>query len=466
MLLPFPGSSTICAIATPPGEGAIGIIRLSGPEAIQVADRVFRNQPQGGLGSVETHTLHHGRIVNPQTGKVLDEVMVAVLRAPRTYTKEDTVEINTHGGPLVMQRILEVILRQGAQMATPGEFTKRAFLNGRIDLSQAEAVMDLIQAKTDDAHRMAMEQLEGRVDREIRGLRDQLTTTLATIEALIDFPEEDLGPDYRPGCIKQVYQCRDRIQALLSTAEQGRLLRDGLKTVIVGRPNVGKSSLLNLLLNSDRAIVSATPGTTRDLIEEHLNIDGLYLRIIDTAGLRSSNDAVEQEGVRRAKGAIERGDLILLVVDATEGLRSTEQELLSGGLSGKRVILVINKVDVAPENGEAIHKMMKGKLPSICLSATQGLGQDDLREALKKMGSSASGREDEGLFIAHLRHKMALEEALRNLDQALEGLEKEQSEEIIAIDLRGALDGLGEIIGSTTNEEVLNRIFQDFCIGK
>ena len=457
---------TICAVSTPIGEGGIGVVRLSGPAAVEVVDRLFRSLRPVSLKDVPSHTMHPGRIVHPATGATVDEVIVSVMRAPRSYTREDVVEINAHGSPVLLREILDLAVRQGARIAAPGEFTRRAFLNGRIDLSKAEAVMEVIQAKTEASSRAAMERLEGALGREIHHLREQLRNLLAVVEAAIDFPEEDLEIFPRDEAAKQVDEISNRVRRMIGSYEEGRILRDGLATVIVGRPNVGKSSLLNCLLRQDRAIVSPVPGTTRDLLEEYLNIKGVPLRIVDTAGLRTTEDPVEQEGLKRAQTAISRADLLLVVIEAPAGLMEEESRLIAKHESDKRIVLVINKVDLAPEAGEALREKMDGKIPAISFSATRGQGLDLLREAIRSLALSSGRAPRNDIIITEVRHKAALCATEEHLAEVLKAVKEGMPEEMIAVDLHGALDQLGEIIGVTTCEEILDRIFSTFCIGK
>jgi tRNA modification GTPase len=464
-------NDTICAISTPMGEGGIGIVRVSGPDAIAIADRVFRGSPAESLRATATHTLHYGHLLLASTGERLDEVLVSVMRAPRTYTREDTVEINAHGGPLLLHRILEALVEEGARMAEPGEFTQRAFLSGRIDLTQAEAVMDLIQAKTESSCRAALSRLEGALGKEIQEIRERLTNLLAFVEASIDFTEEDIQLLTPAQAAEGIQDNLARVLRLLDTAEEGRILREGLATVIVGRPNVGKSSLLNCLLRQDRAIVTPIAGTTRDLLEEYLNIKGIPLKIMDTAGLQPTTDPIEQEGMRRAQAAMSGADLLLVVVEASEGLQEMEEGLLrQNNKDGKRMILVINKIDLAPRADEAIRAKIDRSIPAVAISATQGLGLEGLKETIKAVALSGVNREAqaeaERPLVAQLRHKTALQAAKTHLEQALEALRSGMQEEILAFEIRGALDRLGEIIGATTTEDILDRIFQNFCIGK
>ena len=457
---------TICAVSTPLGEGGIGVIRISGPEAVALVDRIFMSSCKASLQGVPTHTLQHGRIVDPATQERIDEVLVGVMRGPRSYTREDVVEINGHGSPVLLHRILELLIHQGARLAEPGEFTQRAFLNGRFDLTQAEAVMDLIRAKTDAGCRAALKRLEGNLGREIRDLRETLSLLLASIEAAIDFPEEDLEILPRYKAIEQVRHTLTGVQKLIDSATEGRILQEGLATVIVGRPNVGKSSLLNRLLQQDRAIVTAIPGTTRDLLEGYLNMNGIPLRVVDTAGLRAPTNLVEQEGIRRTESAITDADLLLVVVDASHGLVKEEEDLLKRPAEGKMAVLVINKMDLAPSAGKKIQQKVGNLVPSVLVSATKGEGLEELKDTIKNVAIALPWSEGDGVLVANLRHKTALLAAQDHLEQALSSITSGMPEDIIAVDVRATLDRLGEIVGMTTTEDILGRIFQTFCVGK
>ena len=459
-------NDTICAISTPLGEGGIGVIRISGQEAFLVTEKVFRGSSKRPLHQTPSHTLLLGHIIDPDTGIPLDEVLLGIMRGPRTHTREDVVEISGHGGPVLLHRILNVLFKNGARLAEPGEFTKRAFLNGRIDLTQAEAVMELIKAKTEEGCHAAMKRLEGDLSREILALRERLATLLALTEAAIDFPEDDLEIFSRKVAINEVEDLLERVEGLISTSEDGRILQEGLATVIVGRPNVGKSSLLNQLLKQNRAIVTPFPGTTRDTLEEYINIKGVPVRLVDTAGLRPTVDPVEKEGVRRTEVAMAGADLVLVVVDASCGLVKEEEELLNQNHTKRKQILVINKVDLAPSNGRRIKEKMEGILSPILTSATKGEGLDELKEAIMKAAFSGARIQGDGVLVARARHKQALQEASEGLKQALNSIRRGMPEDLIAVDVRASLDRLGDIVGITTSEEILDRIFSTFCIGK
>jgi tRNA modification GTPase len=451
---------TICAVSTPPGGGGIGIIRISGRDAISVAAGVF--QPRSGrpLETASTHTLHYGRIVVPGTGEIVDEALVSVMRAPATYTREDVVEINCHGGAMPLRRTLGLVLGSGARQAEPGEFTRRAFLNGRIDLAQAEAVMDVILAKTEESHRLANEQLLGGLSSEIRSLRDELLSLLASVEAGIDFPEEDIETGSGGTLSDDMSRALDSVDRALASFTCGRILRDGCATAIVGRPNVGKSSLLNALLKQERAIVTELPGTTRDVLEEYLNIAGVPLRILDTAGIRHSHDVIEQEGVRRSLAAVGAADIVLIVLDGSLPLTPDDQRVLDE-TKGKSAIAVINKADL-PQRLE----MPEWPITRVFVSCRSGAGLDELKRTLSEMVRQGAGGMREHAWAINQRHKTALEQAKGSLQKALVSARNGLSPEFVALDLRDALDSLGLIIGATYTDDILERIFNDFCIGK
>lgn len=455
---------TIAAISTPIGEGGIGIVRLSGNDAVAIADKIFSSPKNKKLTEAKSHTIVYGYIVDPASGTRVDEVLVSVMRAPGTYTKEDVIEINCHGGMLPLRTALQLILNAGARLAEPGEFTKRAFLNGRIDLSQAEAVIDVIRSKTEQAERLALQQLEGRLSAKITGLRDGIADMCAHIEAYIDFPEDDI----ETMTINSIADSMKAIEAELSNLSQGydegRLFREGVSAAIVGKPNVGKSSLLNAILQKDRAIVTAIPGTTRDVIEEYLNINGLPLKIMDTAGIRETHDLAEMEGVKRSLRAIEGADIVLAVLDATRGLDAADQELIEK-VKNKKTIVVINKSDA--ESADFSFQPSAFNFPSaVKASALKGQGIDTLKDAIFSLciaSDRAQGVED--VLVTNIRHKQSIDNALQALKAAEASLHGEPLE-VTALLLRESLDYLGEIVGIVTTEDILNRIFSEFCIGK
>lgn len=450
---------TICAVSTPPGEGGIGIIRVSGRDAVLIASGIFRPRTKSGSALGASHTLRYGHVVDPATGELVDEALVSMMRAPATYTREDVVEINCHGGMVPLWRTMSLLVAAGARQAEPGEFTKRAFLNGRIDLAQAEAVMDIIRAKTGLALRAANEQLLGGLSSEISILRDRLISIIASVEAGIDFPE-DIESEAGKTLGEEVSRVLDGIDGLLASASFGRILRDGFATAIVGRPNVGKSSLLNALLRQDRAIVTEVPGTTRDVLEEYLNVAGVPLRILDTAGIRHSRDVVEQEGIRRSLAAMGSADIVLVVLDGSQPLMP-EDRLVLDKVNGKNAIAVINKSDL-PLKLEADGQ----PVTRVAVSCRTGAGLEDLRQSIADMVKKGTVASHEHAWVVNQRHRTALEQTKESLQRALGAITSGLSPEFIAVDLRGALDSLGLIIGATYTEDILERIFNDFCIGK
>ncbi len=459
------GEDTVCAVSTPPGEGAIGVVRISGRDALRIAQQVFRKKPAGILEDLPSHTLHYGLVVDPATQEVLDEAILSILRKPRSYTREDMVEISCHGSPLLLTRVVALLVKSGARQAEPGEFTKRAFLNGRMDLTQAEAVMDMIRSKTDASLKVARGQLQGGLGQEISAIQAPLLALLTHIEAHIDFSEEDLQVISLEEVKKNLMEVLTQTRKLLESWEEGRILREGVSVAIVGRPNVGKSSLLNALLQEDRAIVTATPGTTRDVLEEWANIRGIAVRLMDTAGLRETHDPVEQEGVRRAKEAVERSHLALVVMDASQPLQEEDSALMDL-VKGKKIILVFNKVDLS----QRIHeKTIQERLPRtsiIKVSATQRTGLDLLEDVIRDEvfhGSMAMG---ETPLVVSSRHRAAIEKAHEAVGRALLAIQSGVSSEFLALEIRTAIDHLGEVIGTTTTDDLLARIFSQFCIGK
>jgi tRNA modification GTPase len=451
---------TICAVSTPPGEGGIGIIRISGCNAIPIASLIFKSHSGDQLDARKTHTIHYGHIVDPSTYETVDEALVSVMRAPATYTREDVVEINCHGGMMPLWRTMALLVSAGARQAEPGEFTKRAFLNGRIDLSQAEAVMDVIKSKTALSHRAANELLRGGLSAEITTLRDMIMSLLASVEAGIDFSEEDTETAFGKPLATETAQLIAGIDRLLLSYNYGKILRDGYATAIVGKPNVGKSSLLNALLKQDRAIVAEIPGTTRDVLEEYLNISGFPLKILDTAGIRHSRDVVEQEGVRRSIAAIASADIVLVVLDGSQPLTSEDRQVLAV-VKPKNVVAVINKSDLPKKLG-----LLNLPLPQVSLSCHTGKGLDDLKSTILDLIKRGSAVSNTHVWTVNQRHKTALEQARGSLLKAHETIKSGLSSEFIALDLRGALDSLGLIIGASYTEDILDRIFDTFCIGK
>ena len=451
----------IAAIATPLGEGGLAVVRLSGKNALALADACFQPVGSGAMKptAAPSHTIHYGKIV--QDGRVIDEVLLATLRAPRTFTREDTVEISCHGGLLPAKLVLDTLLRQGARLAEPGEFTRRAFLNGRIDLAQAEAVADLIHARTELSLAAANEQLAGKLSRRIEQLRDDLMFTLAHVEAHLDFPDEDIAPDTRDTLLQRLEKAVGFMDELLRTAGEGQILRRGIRAAILGRPNAGKSSLLNQLLGRDRAIVSPIPGTTRDTIEETANIRGIPAVFIDTAGLREAGDEIEVEGIRRSRQMLATAELILHVFDASQELTPADAEYLAE-FGGKQRILIRNKTDLPgrlrlpPHPGVSVVDLC-------CLS---GQGIEALKDAIQHLVWSGQVPAEMTQVTINSRHQDALQRARALTRQAADALHGSATLELVAFDLRQAANAVGEIVGKTTTEDLLDSIFSTFCIGK
>jgi tRNA modification GTPase len=457
------GSDTICAIGTPPGEGGIGIIRLSGDKAIEIASRVFRTTTNRTVADFSTHTIHVGELRIPETDQRLDEVLVAIMRAPHSYTREDVVEFHCHGSPLVLRLGLEVLIRNGARLADPGEFTRRAFLNGRLDLAQAEAVMDLIQARSEEGLRVAVEQLRGRLSNVLEQIREALLRLVVEVEAGIDFTEEGII-FLSPETVREdIHNVQKQLARLIDSMHDGRILREGICVVLLGRPNVGKSSLLNAIVRTDRSIVTNVPGTTRDVVEEFVNIRGIPVRLMDTAGIRESLDTVEREGVRRSHGALERADAVLLVLDASAPMER-EDALLWEMARGKPIILVLNKSDLPPRLNE--HEVAHFGAKSVKTSAITGGGVEELQDAIRDVVRHKGFDPVEGVVITHVRHQTALLTAKDALDHVLDSITRQMPAECIALDLRLAVNAIGDVIGETSADDVLDRIFSQFCIGK
>ena len=455
---------TIAAIATPPGIGGLGLIRVSGPAAEGIARQLFRPSPPGNFLS---HHLYHGEIVSPETGAVLDEVLIAFLMGPRSYTGEDTLEINCHGGPLILRTVLEEVLRAGARPAERGEFTKRAFLNDRLDLAQAEAVLDIITAQTRPGLAAAVGRLQGKLSGRVEAIRSEIIDLLAGIEVDIDFSEDDNVEKTTGDALTRIQEIIDRIAALAATYRQGLIYREGISVVIAGRPNVGKSSLLNRLLGEKRAIVTSIPGTTRDFIEETVDLGGIPVRLTDTAGLRPPENAIEREGIDLVWERLETADAVLVLLDGSADLTADDRELLAK-MTAKPLLPVLNKSDLPQRLEEESLKglLREGMPPAIRISAKYGDGIDRLTAALRNLVLATPAEESSEVMIAHLHHKTALEKAAAGLVRARDGLQGGLPPELVALEVREALDALGEITGRTTPEEVLDRIFANFCIGK
>lgn len=456
---------TIAAISTPPGEGAIGIVRLSGDEALEIADRVYRSGTKK-LINQKSHTLHYGHIENPKTGKTVDEVMVSVMRAPKTFTREDVVEINCHGGITSVNQVLQVVLQFGARLAEPGEFTKRAFLNGRIDLSQAEAVMDLIRAKTDRAMHVALQQLDGNLSTLIRNLRSDILDTLAQVEVNIDYPEyDDVETLTSQLLVEKAKLVKAQIQQLLQTASQGKILREGLATAIIGRPNVGKSSLLNFLLQEEKAIVTEVAGTTRDIIEEYVNVRGVPLKLVDTAGIRETEDIVERIGVEKSRQALANSDLVLLVFNQNEKLTEEDRLLIKATDQNHRIV-ILNKMDLP--NKLDLTKLEELVNPDsiVKTSILTKSGIDKLEEKIAYLFFAGQTGEKDATYVSNVRHIALLNDAESALDDVITGIESGMPVDLVQIDMTRSWELLGEITGDSVQDELLTQLFSQFCLGK
>lgn len=459
------GFDTIAAISSAPGEGAIGIVRLSGDDALAIADKVCK-LGQKKLSTQDSHTIHYGHIVDPKDGQEIDEVMVSVMREPKTFTREDIVEINTHGGIVATNRVLELVLREGATLAEPGEFTKRAFINGRIDLTQAEAVMDLIRAKTDRSMDLAVKQLDGKLSNLIENLRQDILNTLAQVEVNIDYPEYD---DVEEMTLKLLGEkttiIKNRIDGLLSTAKQGKILRDGISTAIVGRPNVGKSSLLNALLREEKAIVTDIEGTTRDTVEEYINIRGVPLKLVDTAGIRDTEDVVERIGVERSKKALKEAELVLLLLNQSEALTAGDRELLALTQDHKRII-IMNKIDLPNQllKESLLEWVEEDEIIATSMMTQEGI--DALEEKIADYFFSGQSGEKDATYVSNARHIDLLQKASQSLDEVKNGIDMGMPVDLIQIDFTRAWEILGEIIGENAPDELLTQLFSQFCLGK
>lgn len=452
-------NDTIAAISTATGNGGIGIVRLSGSEAVEICEHVFVSAKGKKLSEQKSHTIHFGNIVHE--GKIIDEVLVSVMRAPNTYTREDVVEINTHGGYRAVTAVLNVVLKRGARMAEPGEFTKRAFLNGRIDLTQAEAVIDIINAKTDASREAAMLRLEGRLSKKIKTIREDILMMLAHIEAGIDYPEHDdetMTYSMIADNTKKVLRVVDR---LIASADTGKIYKEGIKTVILGCPNVGKSSLLNAMLEEDRAIVTDIPGTTRDSLEEMLNVNGIPLNIIDTAGIRNTDDVIEQIGVEKSKSLAEQADLILLMFDGSRELSSEDKELIEL-VKNKKTIALVNKLDLE----QKINMAEISHLEPVNISVKTDMGIMDIYEKIKKMFAFGDININNEVLISGERNKESLFKAKKYLSNVMETVENRMPEDFISMDLTEAYEALGEITGEALEEDIIDKIFSEFCLGK
>ena len=442
---------TIAAIATAYGEGGIGIIRISGPETLPILEKVFK-------GKIENRRMSYGHVVDPADGSVIDEVLSVYMKEPHTYTKEDVAEINCHGSMVSLRKTLEVVIRNGARLAEPGEFTKRAFLNGRLDLSQAEAVIDLIKAKTDKTFDVALDQLSGRFSEEINGIRKRILDLLVNVTVNIDYPDEDIEELTYGDMETEISQIGDMIEKLLSTADSGKILRDGLNVAIIGKPNVGKSSLMNELLKETRAIVTEIPGTTRDTIEEVISIKNIPVRLTDTAGIRETEDKIEQIGIEKSKQSFNEADLIIFVMDSSREISDEDKEIMET-IGDRKAIVLINKIDLGAKwTKEDIHN----KLPNASIIETsmlQRLGVTEIEETIVDMVYSGNVKQNDSVMVTNVRHKELLEKAFDSMRDAY-------NMAFIEVDIKAAYDFLGEITGETVSDDIINEVFARFCLGK
>lgn len=456
-------SETIAAVATAMAGSGIGIIRISGKDAFEIVEKIFQPAKKGKkLTEEKTYTIHYGNIVDGD--EIVDEVILLLMKGPHSYTAEDTVEIDCHGGVYVIKKILELVIRRGARAAEPGEFTKRAFLNGRIDLSQAEAVMDVIQAQNEYALKSSVRQLQGSVLRIIREIREQVIYEVAFIESALDDPEHVSLDGYPDKLLEKVNNLIEKSEDLLIHADQGRILKEGIRTVIVGKPNAGKSSLLNVLTGDERAIVTDIAGTTRDILEEQIRIRGLILNLVDTAGIRKTKDVVEKIGVDKAKASVKDADLVLYVVDSSTELDENDREIISL-LEGQRVIILQNKTDLpAVTDTEILKKIISG--PVVCISAREESGFDEFSDLLEEMFLEGKIAYNDGVYLTNVRHRSAMEEAKESLIKVKESIKLGMPEDFFSIDLMDAYEALGKILGESVGEDLVNEIFGKFCTGK
>lgn len=456
---------TIAAISTAVGEAGIGIVRMSGPRSLEIANKVFRAKNGKALDEDKNRKMVYGHIVDSEGGLV-DEVLIAYMKGPYTYTREDIVEVYCHGGIISVRKVLDLILGSGARLAEAGEFTKRAFLNGRLDLSQAEAVMDLINAKTEKSYDASLDQLEGSLSKKVRELREEILNILARVEASIDYPGEDSVEDVAyQEIIERGGRIRSEIDKLIKSSQRGTILRDGLRTVILGKPNVGKSSLLNAILRENRAIVTDVPGTTRDVIEEFISIDGIPLKIVDTAGIRETEDLVEKIGVDKARAMVNSADLVIAVFDSSQSLNEEDREIVQL-IKDKKAIVIVNKVDLDRRFEEDYLLAELGDKLIIESSMVKELGLEELEEAIKEMFYSGNLELDSDIVVTNIRHRTQLEKARANIDEVIQAAEMNIPIDCVEVDLKSCWENLGEISGDTIGEDILDKIFSEFCLGK
>ncbi|MGO5064387.1 tRNA uridine-5-carboxymethylaminomethyl(34) synthesis GTPase MnmE [Clostridium sporogenes] len=456
---------TIAAVATPLGEGGISIIRISGDKSLDIVSSIFKGKNNRTLDDIKPYSMRYGFIIEKESKEIIDEVLVSYMKGPRSFTAEDTLEINCHGGVIPTKKILKELIKYGARLAEPGEFTKRAFLNGRIDLSQAEAVIDIIRSKTDLSMKSALKQAEGRLSKEINFIRDEMIKIIAHIEATVDYPEDDLEEITSQKIKVDLKKIINEIDNLISASEEGKILREGLNTVIVGKPNVGKSSLLNALINENKAIVTEIPGTTRDVIEEYINIDGIPIKIVDTAGIRETEDVVEKIGVEKSKEKIDEADLVIFMLDLSRKIDEEDIEIMEF-IKDKKYIVLLNKLDLNKDLNEENHfiKELNSKY-IIKTSVKNNSGLNELKECIKNLFFSGEIKSDE-LIVTNTRHQEALIRSKEACLQAIETLADEISIDLASIDIRNAWKYLGEITGDALDENIIDKIFSEFCLGK
>lgn len=455
--------TTIAAIATSLGNSGINIIRISGEESLNIANKIFIGKKNKKLIELRERYLNYGYIINPDDNKIIDEVLITYMKAPYTYTKEDIVEINCHGGIISSRKILEILLKNGCFLAERGEFTKRAFLNGRIDLTQAEAVIDIINAKTETIHEMSVNQLEGRLSKEINKLIEQIMSIIANIQVNIDYPEYDEEQVTSNNIKKMCIRIIEELEILIKTADTGKIYKEGIRTIILGKPNVGKSSLMNFFLNENRAIVTDIPGTTRDTIEEYVNIEGIPLRIIDTAGIRETSDKIEKIGVDRALDKLKNADLVIMVLDATRKMEIEDLNILEF-IKDRKIIYVKNKTDLEDVLHLDLDENIKDEI--IDISVKDNIGLDEIINKIKDMFISGKINVENDLIINNVRHKNLLIQSKSNLEEILNGIENKITIDLLEIDLVNCMENLGEIVGKSVSDDLVDKIFSEFCIGK
>lgn len=455
----------IAAVSTPIGNGGIGIVRISGNGSVDIADKIFKAADGMKISERKSHTITFGNVIDPKSGETIDEALLMLMLSPRTYTREDVVEINCHGGMHVTNKVLELALNNGARLAEPGEFTKRAFLNGRIDLSQAEAVMDVIESKTELSRRTAVDQLGGSVKEKVRGLREEILDMTAAIEAAIDYPEHDVEEETYSEMHRRITALKAEINRLLESADMGRIIREGVEAVILGKPNVGKSSLLNLLLMEERAIVTDIPGTTRDTVEEYMNLGGVPVKIIDTAGIRETGDTVEKIGVEKSRKRAENADIIFMMLDASSPLSGEDMEILDF-IKDRQALILVNKTDAGNVIDIGVLSEYTDSRNIIYVSVKENTGMDRLTQRFTELFLNGVVEAKESVLISNTRHKNMLSKAVEALDRAIVTIESGMPEDFISMDLQDALTALGEITGDSVDDEIIDRIFTRFCLGK